>query len=1215
MKALRRVLIGGLAVASVLLLAALGALLSAPLWINTNAVKNEIASLVFRATGDLVQLDRLRLRMFPPVSVEIARPRYSVSGIADIAAESVTIDLDLWRLISGRVQPRGIRLTGAQATIHLPAAGRGTEPFSLATADQQLREVVARITGAAPNLLVAVNDAVIALHFPGQPPLTLRNIHVRMQTSAGKLDGELACASDIWERMSLTFSLASDDLTGSGRLEFVGLQAGRLDGLLGGAAHRPHIEAEVLGRIDWQMRGLARMHVEGIASSPRILLRRNGAAQTFDGVNLAAGLETRGTATELHIHDLYVRAPHLLLSVKLSREERGRHALDVQASGVDLPALQAAAQNLVPEIPWISNPPISLLAGTLTALELRSSAEGFPQLFDLSLLQGEAAVEGVAFALARPAVRLTAAEGRATLDHGELRVQNVKAVLGKSVLRNGKLATNLLDHSASLQAEAVAALDLKETLALARKAIAQRDIRSHLDRVKKIEGTALAHIALSGNPQSLRTVIDVSELSFSVRHRDVPLPIRVSGGRIIYADNGITIGEASGEIGQSSFSGLGASLKLAPPYRFALSQRIAQLSLDELFPLAAARPDLAAALSEVDTLTGTVALSNLRAEGSFRALQATHFHTVASPRNVKIRARRFDHEARIDGGSVGVSERRIEAKRVAMTAMDSELEVSGLSEDYRSGIAALSTTVNGQLGPDTLAWVYRTASTPRAFQVRAPLRFKDADIAWKQSGEISFNGRVKVAGSTDLSIDAHKTAGSMKFDRVTLKDRPSDATLSGVLAGRLLKASFKGKLSGDTLASVFVQPPLSMDVLEGDILVDVDLEKPAGMHAKGRLQGMAITIPGVLAGPVSLECFVLTADGAEITVSETVLSNGENRIDLKGKIRHEDKKFVVDADLRSEKIVLPKSFMDSKPETDNSRQEFKLTDLPVSGRIGVNIQRLETDKLTIAPLVAEARLAGAKLDLNVSEAALCGITLFGNMAGEIEDLQLVGTLSARNADLAQSVPCLTGNRIESSGRMDVDAQFTARGAFETLDEHLEGQFSLVSRDGNIQKFETLNKVFSLLNVTEAARGKRLAVTAAGLPYRIARAKGTLTGKAIHFDEVMLDAPTVHVAATGRVDVGTGKLAMDVMVAPLQTANAIVDKIPLLGRIFGGSVLALPVQVIGTMEDPIIVPLGPGAVAARMTSIIANTLRLPVDAIKTLAPKTDGSANMQDADKK
>jgi len=114
---------------------------------------------------------------------------------------------------------------------------------------------------------------------------------------------------------------------------------------------------------------------------------------------------------------------------------------------------------------------------------------------------------------------------------------------------------------------------------------------------------------------------------------------------------------------------------------------------------------------------------------------------------------------------------------------------------------------------------------------------------------------------------------------------------------------------------------------------------------------------------------------------------------------------------------------------------------------------------------------------------------------------------------------------------------------------------------------------------------------------------------------MLDAPTVHVAATGRIDTDTGNLAMDVMVAPLQTANAILDKIPLLGRIFGGSVLALPIQVAGTMEDPIIVPLGPGAVATRMTSIMANTLRLPFDAIKIFSPKADDGGLTQDVDDK
>jgi uncharacterized protein YhdP len=196
--------------------------------------------------------------------------------------------------------------------------------------------------------------------------------------------------------------------------------------------------------------------------------------------------------------------------------------------------------------------------------------------------------------------------------------------------------------------------------------------------------------------------------------------------------------------------------------------------------------------------------------------------------------------------------------------------------------------------------------------------------------------------------------------------------------------------------------------------------------------------------------------------------------------------------------------------------------------------------------------------------------------------------------------------------MDVDAHFTARGAPKTLGESLAGRFSLAARDGNLEKFDTLNRIFAVLNVTEVVRGKQLAFSEKGMRYRVAGAKGTLEGKVLHFDEFTLDAPTVYLAATGRIDYGNGKMAMDVMVAPLQTANTILDKIPLLGRIFGGAILALPVQIAGTVQHPIVVPLGPGAVATRMKSIFANTLRLPFDAIKIFSPNADQGVNGQAA---
>ena len=74
MKGLRRILIFGVSIALAVLLVAMGVILSAPFWIDSNAVKREIASLAFRVTGDVVQLDRIQIRLFPPLSVEIARP-------------------------------------------------------------------------------------------------------------------------------------------------------------------------------------------------------------------------------------------------------------------------------------------------------------------------------------------------------------------------------------------------------------------------------------------------------------------------------------------------------------------------------------------------------------------------------------------------------------------------------------------------------------------------------------------------------------------------------------------------------------------------------------------------------------------------------------------------------------------------------------------------------------------------------------------------------------------------------------------------------------------------------------------------------------------------------------------------------------------------------------------------------------------------------------
>ncbi|MGH8731574.1 MAG: hypothetical protein ACREVF_07650, partial [Burkholderiales bacterium] len=296
---------------SALVVVVIGVVLSAPLWINEGAVKREIADLVSRTTGNSVELDRLQLRFFPLPGVVISRPKYSMPGMAEIQAQSAAVNLDLWALLSGRVQPRDVNLSGARITVRLPVGGPGTEPvsepLSVEIAERRLRQLVGQITAAVPNLRATIEDARVEVLIGDRPLLVLQVARARVSVSAGSIDVELACSSNLWEQLALAFTLSGADLGGAGRVDVVGLQTHGLNSLLGLASDSPVAEAAIIGRIDWRMRGLTNLSADIIASAPQVTLLRGTNWHAFAGVAIAAGFQTRGRALEASLHRLYLR--------------------------------------------------------------------------------------------------------------------------------------------------------------------------------------------------------------------------------------------------------------------------------------------------------------------------------------------------------------------------------------------------------------------------------------------------------------------------------------------------------------------------------------------------------------------------------------------------------------------------------------------------------------------------------------------------------------------------------------------------------------------------------------------------------------------------------------------------------------------------------------------------------------------------------------------
>lgn len=1212
---LRRVVFG----LSVLVAAVLCLAFSAPLWINETAVKSEIAGLMARATGDVVEINRIQLRYFPLPGVLVSHPKYAVAGVAEIEARSAAIGIDFRALLSGRVQPRVVNLTDARISLRLPAGEADAESPSLEALDLRIGQFVAQVMRSMPELQATLDDARVEVLVGDRPPMLLQAVRASVSVSGGSIDVELACSSNLWERLALRFRLSaaapraggpggadpgSRGLNGAGRIDMVGLQVNALQSLLGLASASPVAEAVIVGRIDWSMQGLRNLNADLTASAAQLILRRRTHVHTFSGVTLAAGFQSRGNTLEANLHRLYLRSPHLILSAKLTRNQRGVYALEGDALGVDVDDLLVASRDLAPDISWIAQPPFGVRGGTLSALRLSSQADSPADLLRLERLQLEAALEGVGIDLPHQGIRIRDVAGRFALAHGELRMQSLTARLGASVLRNARLATDLLSEPIVLNAEAELALDLPESLALAQLLLPASRVRSELDDLEQIKGRAIVRLAMEGSLGAPLLRVDVPETNLVARHRAVPLPMRITRAQATYAADAFSLHAVDGHVGHSSFTGLDASFSMQPPYRFDVRHGRAALSAAELFRWAATHPGTASTLAAVKHVAGTIELAALQLQGTLRKPGELQFRILATPRGLVVAAPDLGPEFTIDGGVVELSKREVDLRNVGVAFADAALLVSGRIPDYRKPGVNLDASASGTLGAEALAWIYHTTGTPRPLQMRAPIEVADAALQMRGMDDVSFKGGLRIAGGPALSVEGRRDLTTVEIGRATVKDADSDASFGAKLADGNAEAWFKGWLSGKTLPRAFAEPAFAIGEIRGDLAAKVDLAKLEEAAARGHLEGSAIDAGQGLPIPLVVENFALEANPGRVVIKQAELSSGESRIALTGTIERRDNKFIVDAELSSDRIVAPAIVEETGTAGEQAPNPFDLSKVPFEGRVGVNIKKVEFGSREIVPLIASATLADSKLDLGITNAALCGINLSGTATGSAGDLRVKARMQARGTQLAGSIACLTGEHIQASGTVDLDAQVTAEGAMATLYRDSSMSFSLTARDGHLRKLDALKRVFDLLNVTEVVRGEKLEFGSTGLPYRTISAHGKREGRFVHLDEVILDAPSVQIVATGRVDNDTGKLSADVLVAPLQTANYVFERMPLMNRIFGGSVLAVPVRISGTLTDPIVVPLGPGAVARRLADVIGNVLELPVDAIKIFSPGTE-----------
>jgi uncharacterized protein involved in outer membrane biogenesis len=383
-----------------------------------------------------------------------------------------------------------------------------------------------------------------------------------------------------------------------------------------------------------------------------------------------------------------------------------------------------------------------------------------------------------------------------------------------------------------------------------------------------------------------------------------------------------------------------------------------------------------------------------------------------------------------------------------------------------------------------------------------------------------------------------------------------------------------------------------------------------------------ITEPFTLgAGRFGLATTQTSKPEVRLDIRQLNLSCAEQRAGLSGTILFGAKKVRPALALSAERLDLGRIvplFKSSPPVPPKSGPPpKKKPDTAIDGRVSVAIEQVVYGGYQWSPVRAEATVAQGQTILAVTQADLCGISTVGHMVWSDQGLSLEIKPSTIDPSAPYISGCLAGGasteRIE--GTIDVQGKISATGRdMDALLASLGGELRLSARDGrilNVGRVGFFTNLLSFLSVNDIVKGEKFNLTQNDLPYKRIVFDFLIRNGVAELREANITSKPLNIVGEGKVDLTTRQIAIILLVSPLTTADAVVQRIPVVGKILQGTLVVVPVEVKGPFSDPSIVPMSPKAVGSRLMGIMERTLMAPLQLVEPIWRTPTATPNAAD----